>query len=107
VVGGSAIRKQFDVYDFETVSIMPSDAYGSIGQCELCEGKQVDDMGSRGKLSNHVWGFANRGAKEVAKTHPKNSLPAVPTSSRIIRLPDSEHAIKRLEKNYEELLAHR
>jgi predicted negative regulator of RcsB-dependent stress response len=63
-------RAQFDVYDYEAVSIMPPDAYGSICQCELCKGKQVDDMGSRGKLSNHVWDFANRVAREVAKTHP-------------------------------------
>jgi len=63
-------RAQFDVYDYESVSIMPPDAYGSICQCELCEGKQVGEMGSRGKLSNHVWDFANRVAREVGKTHP-------------------------------------
>ncbi|MFT5471238.1 MAG: putative negative regulator of RcsB-dependent stress response [Verrucomicrobiales bacterium] len=63
-------RAQFDVYDSESVSIMPPDAYGSICQCDLCEGKQIDEMGARGKLSNHVWDFANRVAKEVAKTHP-------------------------------------
>lgn len=63
-------RAQFDVYDFEGVSIMPPDAYGSICQCDLCEGKQIDEMGARGKLSNHVWDYANRVAKEVAKTHP-------------------------------------
>ncbi|MEM1443936.1 MAG: DUF4838 domain-containing protein, partial [Verrucomicrobiota bacterium] len=63
-------RAQFDVYDFEGVSIMPPDAYISICQDELCEGKQINEMGSRGKLSNHVWDFANRVAKEVGKTHP-------------------------------------
>ena len=63
-------RAQFDVYDFEGVSIMPPDAYGSICQCELCTGKQIDAMGARGKLSNHVWDYANRVAKEVGKTHP-------------------------------------
>jgi hypothetical protein len=63
-------RAQFDVYDYEAVSIMPPDAYGSICQCELCEGKQVDEMGARGKLSNHVWDFANRVAREVRETHP-------------------------------------
>lgn len=63
-------RAQFDVYGFEGVSIMPPDAYGSICQCELCEGKQHLDMGSRGSLSNHVWDFANRVAVETAKTHP-------------------------------------
>ena len=63
-------RAQFDVYGYEGVSIMPPDAYGSICQCDLCEGKQVDEMGARGKLSNHVWDYANRVAKEVGKTHP-------------------------------------
>ena len=63
-------RAQFDVYEFEGVSIMPPDAYTSICQDDLCQGKQIDEMGSRGKLSNHVWDFANRVAKEVAKTHP-------------------------------------
>jgi predicted negative regulator of RcsB-dependent stress response len=67
-------RAQFDVYDYTSVSIMPPDAYGSICQCDLCEGKQIDDMGSRGKLSNHVWDFANRVAKEVGKTHPKKKI---------------------------------
>lgn len=63
-------RAQFDIYDFQSVSIMPPDAYISICQCERCKGQQVDEMGSRGKLSNHVWDFVNRVAKEVAKTHP-------------------------------------
>jgi tetratricopeptide (TPR) repeat protein len=63
-------QAQFDVYDSEGVSIMPPDAYGSICQCELCAGKQIDAMGARGKLSNHVWDYANRVAKEVGKTHP-------------------------------------
>ena len=67
-------RAQFDVYDFDCVSIMPPDAYGSICQCNLCDGKQIDAMGSRGKLSNHVWDFANRVAKEVAKTHPNKLI---------------------------------
>ena len=67
-------RAQFDVYDYESVSIMPPDAYGSICQCELCEGGQVDAMGARGKLSNHVWDFANRVAKEVRKTHPTKRI---------------------------------
>jgi len=67
-------RAQFDVYEYEAVSIMPPDAYGSICQCELCEGKQVDEMGARGKLSNHVWDFANRVAREVAKTHPRKLI---------------------------------
>ena len=67
-------RAQFDVYDYTSVSIMPPDAYVAICQCSLCEGKQIDDMGSRGKLSNHVWDFVNRVAEEVGKTHPQKKI---------------------------------
>ncbi|MCB1229418.1 MAG: DUF4838 domain-containing protein [Verrucomicrobiae bacterium] len=67
-------RAQFDVYDFQTVSIMPPDAYIAICQCDLCQGKDVPEMGARGKLSNHVWDFVNRVAKEVGKTHPDKKI---------------------------------
>lgn len=67
-------RAQFDIYDYETVSIMPPDAYIAICQCELCQGKDVPEMGARGKLSNHVWDFVNRVAKEVGKTHPEKGI---------------------------------
>jgi hypothetical protein len=64
------VRAQFDVYDFEGVSVMPPDAYTSICQCPLCAGKDDPERGPRGALSNHVWDFVNRVAKEVGKTHP-------------------------------------
>lgn len=67
-------RAVFDVYDFESVSVMPPDAYIAICQCPLCEGKDQPDRGSRGKLSNHVWDFVNRVAKEVGKTHPDKKI---------------------------------
>lgn len=67
-------RAQFDHFQFETVSIMPPDAYISICQCPLCKGKDQPERGSRGKLSNHVWDFVNRVAKEVAKTHPDKKI---------------------------------
>jgi hypothetical protein len=64
------VRAQFDIFDFEGVSVMPPDAYTSICQCPLCEGKNQPERGNRGSLSNHVWDFVNRVAKEIAKTHP-------------------------------------
>jgi tetratricopeptide (TPR) repeat protein len=67
-------RTQFDHFNFSTVSVMPPDAYISICQCRLCEGKDVPEMGSRGKLSNHVWDFVNRVAKETGKTHPGKQI---------------------------------
>ena len=65
---------QFDHYDMDVVSIMPPDGYTSMCQCELCEGKDSPELGYRGTLSNYVWDFVNRVAKEVAKTHPGKKI---------------------------------
>lgn len=67
-------RVQFDHYDMDVVSIMPPDGYTAICQCELCEGKESPELGYRGSLSNYVWDFVNRVAKEVAKTHPGKKI---------------------------------
>jgi len=67
-------RAQFDHYDMDVVSIMPPDGYTAICQCELCEGKESPELGYRGSLSNYVWDFVNRVAKEVGKTHPGKKI---------------------------------
>ena len=63
-------RAQLDTYMFESVSIMPPDGYTSICQCEKCKGKDSPERNERGLLSDYVWDFVNRVAKEVGKTHP-------------------------------------
>lgn len=67
-------RAQLDNYDFKTVSLMPPDGYTSICQCEKCEGKDSPERHERGLLSNYVWDFTNRVAKEIAKTHPEAKI---------------------------------
>lgn len=63
-------RAMLDSYRLETVSIMPPDGYTSICQCEQCRGKDSPQRSERGLLSDHVWDFVNRVAREVAKSHP-------------------------------------
>jgi len=63
-------RVQLDHFKMDVVSIMPPDGYTAICQCEKCEGKESPELGARGMLSNYVWDFVNRVAKEVGKTHP-------------------------------------
>jgi hypothetical protein len=63
-------RAQFDHYGYEGVSIMPPDGYTSICQCPLCEGQDEPARGGHGSITNHVWDFVNRVAKETRKTHP-------------------------------------
>lgn len=67
-------RAQFDHYDFETVSIMPPDGYTAICQCPDCIGKDDPARADRGHLSDYVWDFVNRVAKEVGKTHPDKRI---------------------------------
>jgi tetratricopeptide (TPR) repeat protein len=67
-------RAQFDHYDMDVVSIMPPDGYTAICQCEKCEGKESPELGYRGSLSNYVWDFVNRVAREVRKTHPDKKI---------------------------------
>ncbi len=63
-------RAQFDHYDMDVVSIMPPDGYTAMCQCDLCKGKDTPERGYRGGLSDYVWEFVNRVAKEIAKSHP-------------------------------------
>jgi len=64
------VRVQFEHYDYDAVSVMPPDGYVAMCQCPQCEGKDTPDRDYRGLLSDYVWDFVNRVAKEVRKTHP-------------------------------------
>ena len=43
-------------------------------QCDLCKGKATPERGAGGELSDYVWGFAERVAKELYKTHPDRKV---------------------------------
>ncbi|MBI2478922.1 MAG: DUF4838 domain-containing protein [Planctomycetia bacterium] len=64
-------RAMLDTYRLDTVSIMPPDGYTSICQCEKCRGKDSPERNERGLLSDYVWDFVNRVAREIAKSHPR------------------------------------
>jgi tetratricopeptide (TPR) repeat protein len=63
-------RALLDTYCVTTVSIMPPDGCTAICQCEKCKGKDSPDRNERGLLSDYVWDFVNRVAKQVGETHP-------------------------------------
>lgn len=67
-------RAQLDHYQMDVVSIMPPDGYTAMCQCKLCAGKDTPENGYRGALSDYVWEFVNRVAKEVRKTHPDKKI---------------------------------
>ena len=67
-------RSLLDTYHLESVSIMPPDGYTAICQCEKCRGKDSPERNERGLLSDYVWDFVNRVAREVGKTHPNAKI---------------------------------
>lgn len=88
-------RTLLDTYQFETVSIMPPDGYTSICQCKKCKGKDSPERNERGLLSDHVWDFVNRVAKEIAKSHPRANV--LNCAYGVYTLPPLK--IKKLEPN--------
>jgi hypothetical protein len=67
-------RAMFDIYGDSLVSVMPEDGYVNLCQCDLCKGKDTPGRGWTGQLSDYVWDFVNRVAKEVYKTHPDKKV---------------------------------
>ena len=70
-------RAVFDIYpDLEYISLMPNDGFynGNMCQCELCKGQNTPQRGGRGDLSDYVWGFVDRVARELYKTHPDRKI---------------------------------
>jgi hypothetical protein len=67
-------RETFDRYPFKSVSIMPPDGFTAMCQCGACKGKNSPERDERGSLSDYVWDFVNRVAKEVGKTHPHGKI---------------------------------
>ena len=67
-------RAALDIYQLETVSVMPPDGYSALCQCPQCKGKDSPERNERGRFSDHVWDFTNRVAREVAKTHPHGKI---------------------------------
>ena len=68
------VRAQFDHFKMSMASVMPPDGYTAICQCEKCQGKDSPERDQGGLASDYVWGFVNRVAKEVSKTHPHGKV---------------------------------
>lgn len=68
------VRAMFDLYDEPMVSVMPVDSYATLCECDLCKGKGTPERGFHGQISDYVWGYVNRVAQEVYKTHPNKKI---------------------------------
>jgi hypothetical protein len=68
-------RMMFDVRKEPMLSLDACDGYGSgMCACDLCKGKDTPERGGEGRMSDYVWGYVNRVATELYKTHPQNKV---------------------------------
>jgi len=75
------VRAMFDHYNEPMTSVAPADGYISLCQCELCKGKDTPERGWDGLLSDYVWGYTQRVAQEVYKTHPDHKITCIAYSA--------------------------
>jgi len=75
------VRALYDHYDQPMVSVAPADGYVNLCQCELCAGKGTPERGWSGQLSDYVWSYVDRVAREVYRTHPDRMVSSIAYTS--------------------------
>ena len=78
------VRKVFDILDLPSVSVMPSDGYVGLCGCPLCKGKGTPKRGWAGQLSDYVWTYVDRVAREAYKTHPEKKITCLAYGSYLL-----------------------
>jgi len=71
------LQALYDHYKQPMVSVAPQDGYCDLCECELCKGKGTPERGWTGQLSDYVWGYADRVAREVYETHPDRKVSCI------------------------------
>ena len=70
-------RTVFDIYpDMQYLSLWPDDGYwvGGVCKCDRCQGQVTPGRDKSGTCSDYIWGFIERVAREVYKTHPDRKI---------------------------------
>ena len=78
------LQAMFDHYGVPMLSVMPSDSFESICECEQCKGKATKERGRDGVLSDYVWDYVCRVAKELQKTHPEKIIHCLAYSTYLL-----------------------
>lgn len=65
------VRALLDHYGEPMVNIDMPDGYGGMMcQCERCRGQLTPERGANGAMSDYVWGYLDRVAREIHRSHP-------------------------------------
>lgn len=68
------LQALFDNYDPPMASVMPTDGFTSLCECNKCAGKDTPERGRLGALSDYVWDYVVRVAEGIAETHPEKKI---------------------------------
>lgn len=64
-------RMFFDKYpDEPCFPVMPPDSFSAMCECKTCAPYATPKRGYPGKMSDYVWAYVDRVAREIEKTHP-------------------------------------
>lgn len=85
----------FKMYDIESVSVMPTDSYANICECDNCKSLNSPKRGFKGEMSNYVWNYINNLAIEIGKLYPSKKITCFAYGSYL--LPPEN--IKKFNKN--------
>ena len=70
------VRAAYDVLNEPMFSVAPSDSF-RLCECGLCKGKDTPKRGFKGSLSDYVWAYFDRAARELHKTHPDRKVQCI------------------------------
>ncbi len=63
-------RAMFDHYDQPMVNLDVVDGYFALCESDGCRGQGTPERGYSGRMSDYVWGYIDRIARELYKSHP-------------------------------------
>jgi hypothetical protein len=87
------IGAYFDSHpDQQFYPVAPNDGMTRVCGCEKCAPQVEPGKGKTGHFSNYIWGFVNRLAAEVARTHPGRNIGTIAYEGYL----DPPDAIERL-----------
>jgi hypothetical protein len=66
------LKKYFETFEENTMSIMPGDGFNTICECNKCSIKNPN--GLKNNISDYLWGYINKVSKRVLKDVPNKSL---------------------------------
>jgi hypothetical protein len=78
-------RAMFDHFKEPMLSLDVCDGYGAaLCGCDLCKGKGTPERGWRGAMSDYVWGYVDRTARELLKSNPDRKVSGLAYSAYML-----------------------